>query len=82
MRAGWIVLMAAAVAGCAAGSYNPSALERRLESTGVSRAGAKCVVEKMTEKFGERRLGGRDHASRAELQAERTLLRQCGVKAG
>ena len=82
MRAGLIVLTATAVTGCAAGSYDPSSLERRLESTGVSPAAAKCVVEKMTDKFGERRLGGRDTASQEELQAERILLRQCGVKGG
>lgn len=82
MRAGLIVLMATAVAGCAAGSYDPSSLERRLESTGVTPAAAKCVVEKMTHKFGEPRLGGRDDVSREELAAERVVLRQCGVKAG
>ena len=74
--------MATSVAGCATGSYDPTSLERRLESTGVSAAAAKCVVGKMTDKFGERRLGGRDDVSREELQAERVLLRQCGVKAG
>jgi hypothetical protein len=81
-RAGLIVLIAISAAGCAAGTYDPGSLERKLESTGVSPAAAKCVVEKMTDKFGERRLGGRANPSALEFKAERVLLRQCGVKAG
>jgi hypothetical protein len=79
-RAGLIVLIGSLATGCAAGTYDPNKLERRLESTGVAPTAAKCVVEKMTDKFGERRLGGRDQVSALELDAERALLRQCGVK--
>ena len=81
-RAGLIVLIAISAAGCATGSYDPNKLERRLESTGVSRAAAKCVMAKMTAKFGEPRLGGRENPSPEELKAERLLLRECGVKPG
>jgi hypothetical protein len=77
-----IVLIATQAAGCAAGSYDPNTLERRLESTGVSPTAAKCVVEKMTDEFGEPRLGGREEPSALELKAERLLLRECAVLAG
>ena len=75
-----IVLIGTSAAGCASGGYNPGALERRLVSTGVSRRAAKCVIDAMTEKFGEDRLGGRADATADEVKAQRVLLTRCGVK--
>ena len=80
MRLGTIVLIGTCAAGCAASGYQPSALEKKLVAVGVKPAAAKCVVEGMTEKFGSQILGSRVEPSRAEINAQRVILRRCEVK--
>ena len=74
------LLIVTSTAGCAAGGYNSKALERRLESTGVSPAAAKCVVDRMPGDLGEQRIGARANPTPEEFAAERKILRECGVK--
>lgn len=71
--------MGCSIAGCAAGGYDPGALQQHLVSIGISRTAAKCAVDHMTDKFGDPRLGARADASAAEVKAERALLVRCGV---
>ena len=80
-RIGAIVLTGLFASGCAMGGYDPGALRSHLVSIGVSPAKAKCVVDGMTEKFGDNRLGGRADASALELKLQRSIVRRCGVPA-
>jgi len=80
-RIGAIVLIGLFASGCAMGGYDPGALRSHLVSVGVPPAEAKCVVDGMTESFGDNRLGGRADATAAELKLEREILRRCGVPA-
>lgn len=80
-RLGAIVLTGFFASGCAMGGYDPGALRSHLVAAGVTPAQAKCVVDGMTEKFGDNRLGGRADATGAELKLQRAILRRCGVKA-
>ena len=79
--AAMVVAAGSLTAGCAAPGYNGGSLQRRLVATGVSATAARCVVDRMSTLFGDRRLGARADATTAELQAERALLRKCGVHA-
>ena len=74
-----IVLIAASATGCAAPGYDAGALERHLESTGVSRSAAQCVVRRMAD-LGEQRLGAHAEPIAKEVAAERKILRECKVK--
>jgi hypothetical protein len=74
-----IVLSAAVITGCAAGSPTKSSLERRLVGVGLKPAQATCVLDKMTAKFGPASLTARADPIAAETRAEKVLLRACGV---
>jgi hypothetical protein len=76
-----IVLIAALSSGCAAGGYNAGSLHRRLVHAGLQPAQATCVIDKMVERFGDAQLNARAAPIAAEIRAERTLLRACGVAA-
>ena len=76
-----IVLTAILASGCAAAGYEPGALQQHLVDLGVAPARAKCVVDRMTDEFGDTRLGARADASAAEVKAERAVLARCGVGA-
>jgi hypothetical protein len=74
-----IVLIAALSSGCAAGGYNRGSLHRRLVRAGLRPAQATCVIDKMVHGFGDTRLNARADPISAEINAERALLRKCGV---
>jgi hypothetical protein len=74
-----IVLIAALPSGCAAGGYNAGSLHRRLVHAGLQPAQATCVIDKMVKRFGDAQLNVRTAPIEAEIRAERTLLRACGV---
>jgi hypothetical protein len=76
-----IVLIALSVSGCAASGYDPAALRSQLIDVGLSQKAAACVVDHMGPRFGDARLGARTNPSAAERNAERTLLKACGVRA-
>jgi hypothetical protein len=76
-----IVLIGALSSGCAAGGYNTDSLHRRLVHAGLRPAQATCVLDKMVYRFGEAQLSVRTTPIPAEIRAERTLLRVCGVVA-
>jgi hypothetical protein len=80
MRLGTIVLIGTFAAGCAAGGYQPSALEKKLVAAGVKPAAAKCVTQGMTEKFGSPILSARVEPTPLEIHAQRVILRRCQVK--
>ena len=80
VRLGAIVLIGTLAAGCAAETKNARTLQKSLVSIGVSRAVAKCVVDGMTETFGDRRLGAQEAPTAAEIRAQKILVRKCGVK--
>ena len=80
LRLGTIVLIGTCAAGCAAGGYQPSALEKKLIAGGVAPAAAKCAIQGMTEKFGEPILSARVRPTPQEINAQRVILRRCEVK--
>jgi len=80
-RAATIVVIALSVSGCAASGYDPAALTTRLIDAGLSRRTAACVVDHMGPRFGDARLGARTDPTAAELNAQRALLKACGVRA-
>jgi hypothetical protein len=77
-----IVLSASLASGCAVSGYNAAASQRHLVSAGVSRKAAECAVGRMGPRFGADRLNTRARPDPAELKAERTLLKACGVETG
>jgi hypothetical protein len=76
-----IVLIAVSVSGCAASGYDAAALKSHLIDAGLSGAAATCVVDRMSPRFGDARLGAHADPTAAELDAERALLKACGVRA-
>jgi hypothetical protein len=76
-----IVLIAGLSTGCAAGGYNAGSLHSRLVQAGLRPAQATCVIDAMVFRFGEARLNAHADAIAAEITAERTVLRKCGVGA-
>jgi len=74
-----IVLIATFASGCAAGGYSRGSLRSRLEHAGLKPAQAKCVVDKMVDKFGDDNLNAHTTPNAAEANLERTLLRKCGI---
>ena len=79
VRAGLIVLIAALSTGCSVGGYNAGSLHSRLVRAGLEPAQATCVIDAMVFRFGDARLNAHADAIAAEIAAERTLLRKCGV---
>jgi hypothetical protein len=75
-----IVLIATCVTGCAASGYTAGGLKSHLVHAGLSPAAATCVVDRMGPRIGDTRLGARANPTAAEVQAERVLLKACGVK--
>jgi len=80
VRLGAIVLIGTLAAGCAAETKNARALQRSLVSIGVSPAVAKCVVDGMSNTFGDRRLGAHEAPTAAEIRAQKALVRKCEVQ--
>jgi hypothetical protein len=81
LRGVLIVLIATLLSGCAAAGYDSGAARRHLVGVGISSTAATCVVDHMSSRFGDGRLGARADPSAAELKAEQALLKVCGVKA-
>jgi hypothetical protein len=75
-----IVLIGLLVSGCAAGGYNADSLHDRLVNAGLRSSQATCVINAMVKEFGEQQLDARTDPNAEEIQAERKLLRTCGVK--
>jgi hypothetical protein len=80
LRVGTIVLIGMLCSGCAMPGYDSSAAQKHLVAAGVAPATARCVVERMTAKFGANQLSGRVDPTALELRVERTVLSKCGVK--
>jgi len=80
-RAATIVVIALSVSGCTARGYDPATLRTHLIDVGLSRHAAACVVDHMGPQFGDARLGARTDPTAAELNAQRKLLKACGVRA-
>lgn len=78
-RVSVIVLSAVLASACAAGGYSTGALRSRLVDAGLRPEQATCVLDKMVERFGRAQLNARAAPIVAELRAEKTLLRACGV---
>jgi len=79
-RAGLIVVIGMLLSACAASGYDAGGVRRHLVDAGVSPRAADCVVLRMGPRFGDERLGARAEPSAKEVEAERVLLRTCGVR--
>ena len=80
LRAALIVLSVSVASGCAASRYDADAAQRHLVSAGLTRKAAACVVVRMGPRFGTDRLNARERPAADELNAERAILKACGVK--
>jgi hypothetical protein len=80
VRLGAIVLIGTLAAGCAAETKNARTLQESLVSIGVTPTAAKCVVDGMSNTFGDRRLGAHEVPTADEIRAQKALLRKCEVK--